>query len=171
MSKEIVAELKAASFELPLKPYQRDVMLDLILAWGTLDGALSQLVAAFSAEPLCVTVERIGKSNGSAKIREIVDLLKSDERTKEKSKTFKRIKRKYEKYSVARNRIAHGHCAGYLSCDEQYLVFAVAEREGEDELAVEAIPLAQMIAATNFGNELAAISIEIVKEFEQFRAT
>ncbi|KAF0170319.1 MAG: hypothetical protein FD162_3585 [Rhodobacteraceae bacterium] len=38
------SELEAGNFNLPLKPLHREAMLDLVLAWGTLDGVLGMLL-------------------------------------------------------------------------------------------------------------------------------
>jgi hypothetical protein len=50
-------------------------MLDLILAWGSLDGALSILMATIAGENLPDEVDRIGKKKGSMKLLEIMRVI------------------------------------------------------------------------------------------------
>jgi hypothetical protein len=145
-------------------------MLDLILAWGSLDGALTMLVAAFKGEPLHVAVDRIGKEKASCKLLEIARILESDKRTAAFAKKVKAQKKQYEKYARARNRIAHSHCCGYLLSDDKYIVFAVAEPEGDNQLAVEAIPIKCMKDATKFGQNLRVFAFRTSEKIEAARA-
>ncbi|HUS52857.1 MAG TPA: hypothetical protein VMY41_02490 [Thermohalobaculum sp.] len=165
-----MAELECGKFGSPLKQFHRDAMLDLILVWGTLDGALTMLVAAFTGEPLHEAADRIGKTNGSNKIVEVANIIKNYDDGMAHVKNFRKWKKKYEKYSVPRNRIAHAHCVGYLESDDQYIVFAVAEHEGGGNMAIEAIPVEEMKQATQYGEMLAAFAVNIVERIEAARS-
>lgn len=111
-------ELEAENYTLPLKPIHREAMLDLVLAWGTLDGVLGMLLAKFLNLPLHEAADEIGKQNGSAKLAEVIKIISQVEAGKNFSKLLRKHKKTYEKYSKPRNKIAHGHCPGYLLCDE-----------------------------------------------------
>ena len=160
MQSDLMAELKTGEFGMPLKQFQRDAMLDLILAWGSLDGALTMLVAAITGEDLCDAADRIGKLKGSMKLLEIATILEGYESGTDIAKNFRRQKKKYEKHSKSRNRIAHAHCVGFLKSDEQFVVFLCVEREGKDQMAIEAIPVEEMSSATNYGNLLMTYAIQ-----------
>ena len=111
------------------------------------------------------------KVKGTAKILEIARLLEEHDRESQIAKNFRKLKKRYEKHSRPRNRIAHGHCAGYLLADEQYLVFAVAEPEGEDQMVAEAIPVEEIIAAKRFGETLTAFAAQTAERLCATRAT
>ncbi|MEL6828825.1 MAG: hypothetical protein AAFO63_01685, partial [Pseudomonadota bacterium] len=128
------------------------------------------LVAAFTGEELYQATDRLQKLNGSMKILEVVRLLESSRRTHEYAKAFKKQKKRYEKHCKPRNRIAHAHCAGYLKNDDQYVVFAVAERAGDTNLAIEAIPVEQMKAATKYGRTLTAFSVQTSEKISALRS-
>ena len=93
----------------------RELMLDLILAWGTLDGVLGMMVATISGEKMTDTANEYGRIPGSAKFqKKFLDALKAKGATKDVLKAVKRHKKSYEKFSKPRNTIAHGHCAAFL---------------------------------------------------------
>lgn len=161
MSRKLLDEIETGEYGSPIKQFHRDAMLDLVLAWGSLDGALTMLVSAFTGEDLHTAAGRLFKLKGTAKILEIARILEEQDEFTEIATRFRRLKKRYEKHSRPRNRIAHSHCAGYLLSDEQYLVFAVAEPEGVDRMVVEAIPVEEIAAATEFGQTLTAFASQI----------
>ncbi len=169
MSLKLVEELQIGQYGSPLKQFQREILLDLILAWGSLDGALTMLVSAYTGEALHEAADRMGKLKGSMKILEIVAILESSELTVDMAKKFKKLKKRYEKHSKPRDRIAHAHCPGYLLSDDQYIVFAVTEREGEEHMAVEAIPLQDMVSAIIFGRMLTTFAVQTAESFDSVR--
>ncbi|MCC5975206.1 MAG: hypothetical protein JJT81_14295 [Rubellimicrobium sp.] len=160
-SKQLAHELKAGKVELPLKPIHRDAMLDLVLAWGTLDGALAMLLADIMRLPYHEAADTIGKQGGSGKLAEMIRLIRQSDSAKDAVKFLKKHKNLYERYSKPRNRIAHGHCAGYLLADENYVVFVVFERVGHEDLAVDAVPVEEMERATRWGKEFAAFIVQM----------
>lgn len=171
MSKKLIDEINSGEYGNPLKQFHRDAMLDLVLAWGSLDGALTMLVSAFTGEDLHNTASRLLKVKGTTKLLEIARILEENEQDSQMAKNFKRLKKRYDKHSKPRNRIAHGHCAGYLLGDEQYLVFAVAEPEGVDQMVAEAIPVEEIIAATEYGQTLTAFASRTAEKLWASRAT
>ena len=171
LSRKLLDEINSGEYGNPLKQFHRDAKLDLVLAWGSLDGALTMLVSAFTGEDFQDAASRLLKVKGTVKILEIARILQEHEQDSQIAKNFKRLKKRYEKHSKPRNRIAHGHCAGYLLGDEQYLVFAVAEPEGVDRMVVEAIPVEEIIAATEYGQTLTDFAAQTAEKFWAARAT
>lgn len=171
MSRKLLDEINSGEYGNPLKQFHRDAMLDLVLVWGSLDGALTMLVAAFTGEGLHNAASRLLKVKGTTKLLEIARILEENEQDSQITKNFKRLKKRYEKHSKPRNRIAHGHCAGYLLGDEQYLVFAVAEPGGVDRMVAEAIPVEEIIAATEYGKTLTVFASQTAETLWAARAT
>ena len=158
-------ELQNGEYGNPLKQFQKDAMLDLVLAWGSLDGALTMLVAAFTGEELHAAADRIGKLKGELKLLEISKILENYDEATEIAKNFRRQKKQYEKFAKPRNRIAHAHCVGFLLSDDQFVVFACTECVGEDKMAIEAIPIEAMLAATKYGQTLTAFAYQTAEKF------
>lgn len=150
----------------PIKDFHRAAMLDLILTWGTLDGALSMLAARILGLQMHEAADEIGKLRGSAKIAKMIKVFSEVEEGKTVAKILKKHKKAYEKHSVPRNRIAHAHCVGYSAIDDDYILFAVFERVGEDGLAVDAVPVEEMQRATSWGRNLTKIALRIVDDTE-----
>jgi len=171
VSRKLLDEIQRGEYGNPLKQFHREAMLDLVLAWGSLDGALTMLVSAFTDEDLNNAASRLSKVKGTAKLLEIARILEENEQDSQIAKNFRRLKKRYEKHSKPRNRIAHAHCAGYLLGDEQYLVFAVAEPDGVDRMVVEAIPVEEIIAATEYGQTLTAFASQTAEKLWSARAT
>lgn len=163
-------ELESGNYRLPLKPSHREAMLDLVLAWGTLDGALAMLLAAVMGVPDHEAADIIGKQSGSGKLAETIRLMKSGSADEKAVKFLKKNKTAYERHSKPRNRISHGHCAGYLSADENYVVFAIFERVGSDNLAVEAIPTDEMERATQWGKAFTSFIFTLLANLEKQHA-
>ncbi len=139
--------------ETRLPPEHRESMLELVLVWASLDGALGMLVSGVERKPLHQIADELSKANGSTKLNRIIKGLPDDEKGKSVKKALRKWKKQYEQHSRPRNRICHAHCAGHLKSDPRYLVFAVFEQEGEG-LAVEAIPLEEIETAKKWGEQL-----------------
>ncbi len=150
----------------PVLEKHREAMLDLILAWGSLDGALGMMLSVFRGLPMPVGAEEMGKLPGSAKIEEMIKRLKESPTGIDAAKVLKKHKKTYEKFSVTRNKIAHSHCAGYSLENDDYIIFAVFERVGEDNLAVDAVPIDQMKRATNWGQEFTSVLLKMIDKTE-----
>jgi len=141
--------------EIPAK--HREIMLDLILAWGTLDGALGMMMATILQLPYDECAARFGDMPGSAKLREMEKLLRAHGNA-EAAAILKKHKKSYERHSVPRNSIAHSHCGGVMRTNREYLVFAPFRRESAHNMLVEAIPLEQMQRATRWGMAMANLA-------------
>ena len=97
---------------LPLEGRHRDAMLDLILAWGVLDGALGMLLSAAQGLSLDQGAEKFGRSTNPDKLRKLCRWLRelpSGGDTANKLETHRTL---YERYSEPRNCIAHAKCVG-----------------------------------------------------------
>src|SRR4051812_24813695 len=106
----------------------RDAMLKLILTWGTMDGALGMMLAKIAGKPLVDMAELISRANGSTRFAEMRKILKETPGAENAVAKLKKYKKQYEKFSTVRNAIAHSHCAGVLTKDREYLVFAAFEK-------------------------------------------
>ena len=160
------SELEAGNFKLPLKPLHREAMLDLVLAWGTLDGALATLLAHVMGLPYHEVADTFGKKNGSGKLAEMIRLIKQSDSSEDAVKFLKEHKGLYERHSKPRNKIAHGHCAGYLLADENFVVFAKFERVGDKNLAIDAVPVEEMERATKWGKDFAAFIFQLLDRLD-----
>jgi hypothetical protein len=167
-NKTLAREREAGNYTLPLKPMYRDAMLDLVLAWGTLDGALAMLLATIIGLPYHRAADTIGKQRGSGKLAEMIRLIKQhDSAEAEKAAKFLGKHKKHsERHSKLRNKIAHGHCAGYLLADENYVVFALFERVDDAHLAVDAVPVEEMERATKWGNDFSADIVKVLNRLD-----
>jgi hypothetical protein len=77
------------------------------------------------------------------------------------ARMIKKHKKNYEHHSRPRNRIAHSHCAGVWTRDREFIVFQTFEKVGENELALDAIPLEVMQSATEWGREMTALALRL----------
>lgn len=153
--------------ESELSDQHRELMLDLILTWGTLDGVLGIMVAAISGEKMTDAANEYGKIRGTAKFQKILDALKSKGATKEVLKAVNRHKKSYKKFSKPRNTIAHGHCAGFSKDDPDYVIFAKFEAVGADGLAMDAVPLDEMRRALRWGRAFRTLGLKVADSFSE----
>lgn len=147
-----------------LKKRHRDAMLDLILAWGELDGALGMLVSCVLGKPMVEGAEMFGKLPASKKFQEIYKMLRDAPNGKNAARVVKKHKKNYEKYSVSRNCIAHSKCIGVRKSDTDFIIFAKFEKRGENELAVDLVPIQEMHRAEVWGREMTKLAMRIVDE-------
>ena len=164
--KTLYAELEAGNYKLPLTPLHREAMLDLVLAWGTLDGALAMLLAQLMQVPYHEAADLIGKQSGSGKLAEMIRLIKQFDSAEKATKFLKNHKRLYERHSKPRNKIAHGHCAGYLLADDNFVVFAIFERNGQEGLTVDAVPVEEMERATKWGEAFTTFIVNMLNRID-----
>ncbi len=145
-----------------LEQRHRDAMLDLVLAWGSLDGALGILLSCVRGLPLDQGAELIGRRPNSAKLAEVCKVLRNAPGGADAARTMKKHKKNYELHSRPRNRIAHSRCAGVWTRDRDFIVFAPFEKVEHNALAVDAVPIQEMKRATECGLALAAWALKIV---------
>jgi hypothetical protein len=144
--------------DLVLEQRHRDAMLDLVLAWGSLDGALGMLLSRLLEKPFDQGAELIGRASSSLRLAAARIILRN---APEAARIIKRHKNNYERHSRPRNRIAHSHCAGVWTRDREFIVFQVFEKVGENELALDVIPIEVMQRATEWGREMTALALRL----------
>ena len=144
-----------------LEQRHRDAMLDLVLAWGSLDGALGMLLSCVLGLPLDQGAELIGKLPGSARLAKVRKALQNVPGGADAARILKRHKKNYERHSIPRNRIAHSRCVGVWTRDRNYIVFTTFEKVGDNELAVDAIPIEEMQRATRWGKAMTALALKL----------
>ena len=115
-----------------LEQRHRDAMLDLVLAWGSLDGALSMLLSRVLDVPFDQGAELIDKMPSSAKLTEVRKVLRSAPGGANAARIMKRHKKNYAHHAFPRNRIAHSHCVGVWTRNRHYIVFATFEKVGDN---------------------------------------
>lgn len=86
-------EIVAGNFTLPLRTIHREPMLDLVLAWGTLDGALAMLLAHTMELPYHEAADTIGKQSGSGKLHKMIRLIKQRDSAGEATKFLKKAQK------------------------------------------------------------------------------
>lgn len=137
-----------------LEPRHREAMLDLILTWASLDGALSMLLANVRGSNWVEVAEDIRKLRGSAKLAEVARQIKCHKDGAEAAAKLRKIKKRYEKYSRLRDHIAHSRCVGASKASPEFVVFLTFERVAVDKLAVYQVPLEEMNEAVDWGKDL-----------------
>ncbi|WP_424942376.1 hypothetical protein [Aliiroseovarius crassostreae] len=142
-------ELSIAVVE--LKSEHRDAMLDLVLTWATIDGALSMLLANVRSKSWVDAADEIRKLRGSNKLAQVIRALKDLENGAEAARKLCKIKRRYEKHSKLRDHIAHSRCIGASEVDPNCIVFLTFERVGENRLAMYQVPVEEMREANSWG--------------------
>jgi hypothetical protein len=144
-----------------LEQAHRDAMLDLVLAWGSLDGALGMLLSRVLGVSLEEGAEIIGRLPNSARLDKIRKILRDAAGGENAARTMKKHKQDYERHSFARNRIAHSHCVGAWTRNTEFVVFAAFEKVGDNALALDAISIQEMQRATRWGRAMTAFALKL----------
>ena len=153
-----------------LPPSLRNVMLDLVLAWAELDGAISMMSSAiFGLNPTTGSL-LMGKMRVSEKLERVVKLHKAFSQS-DGANTVKRIKTDYERLARARNLIAHSKCVGVLQSDSTSLMFATFEAPKHGELALYRLTLGEMNAGIAYAKRLTVRCLQIVDQSSFFNET
>ena len=141
-------------------------MLDLVLAWASLDGALGMLYSQVADIPMHEGADLIAREKNTAVMARILRETKGTSKFESMKKLIRPNKRKYEKFSTSRNLIAHAKCVGFSKHDNDFVVFATFEKVGNDQLAVDAIPVQEMRRATEWAELFQKELMEIVDSNE-----
>ena len=144
-----------------LEQRHRDAMLDLVLAWGTMDVALGMLLSRVLEMPIDQGAELIGRLPGSAKLEKVRKALRNAPGGADAAGFVKRHKKNFERHSFPRNRIAHSHCVGVWTIDQDFIVFAAFEKVDDNALALYAIPIQDMQRATRWGQAMTAVALKL----------
>lgn len=146
---------------LPLERRHRDVMLDLILAWGTLDGALGILLSTAGGLALDRGAEKFGRSGNPAKLKKLCGWLRELPGGANAASKLEKHVSLYEKYAEARNAVAHAKCLGVAKDDSEYVVFLKFEKHVDGELLCLKIPLREMREATRWAEALSDAALKM----------
>lgn len=129
----------------------RDAMLDLVLTWASIDGALSMLLADVRGVSWVDAAADVRKLRGSKKLAEVVAALADQGDGAEAAKKLRAMKRRYERFSRLRDHIAHSRCIGVNKKRPDNVVFLTFERVGKDQLAMYEVPIDEMHRAQLWG--------------------
>ena len=151
----------AQDINLDLPSHIRKVMLDLVLAWVELDGAISMMASAiFGLNPTTGSI-LVGKMRVSEKLERVVRLHKAYG-VSDSAKTVKRIKADYERLARARNLVARSKCAGVLRSDPNSVMFVTFEAPKHGELALDRLTHDDMRTGITWAKRLTARCLQIV---------
>lgn len=151
----------------PLTPQARDIMLDLILVWGRLDGAVSAWAGAvFGINPDRATVlfaysavpQKLQKMQGYAKLMGRI----------EEVATIKKFRSDYEKNAKPRNLIAHAYCRGMDPRNAGRLIFMPYEAVEAGGLAVDSIHLDSLRQSIEWGQAATNLALACCDEAGHF---
>jgi hypothetical protein len=144
----------------------RDAMLEVILAWADLDGAMSILLTNILGIRLVEGAGIVGKMKTSSKFHEIFKIIRDIPSGADAAKIIKRQKKTYEELSFFRNRIAHAKCVGIRKDDPDFVVFAAFEKHNDDDLVVDAIPIQEMDRAASWARGMSAMALNLADNIE-----
>jgi hypothetical protein len=148
-----------------LEQRHRDAMLDVVLSWASLDGALGMLLSGVRGLSLYDGAAVVGSMPASAILAEVhkairTAMVRADPNEHDTfvrvANAIRRYKKKYENFSVIRNRITHAYCKGVWTVDRNFVVFMILQQHGSSDLAIECVHIENMEMATKFGSHLCA---------------
>lgn len=140
----------------------RDVMLELILVWGTLDGAIGMMLSRVLGLTYDQGADAFWKMSSSDRLNCVRQALRDNPSGTEAARFIGRVKKKYEKISKKiRSKIAHSHCAGVWRRNRDFIVFAPFENVGGGQLAVDLIPVQEMERAIRWGRAVTTMALKI----------
>jgi hypothetical protein len=152
MSKKMMGQFDQADLNAEISNEMRSVFIDVIMRWASVDGAVSRLFASFHGLDDIAHADEIGAHPTSAKLLQIK---KTAARSNPPlAKDIGRLKKGYEKFSGARNQIAHCHCAGVMWSDPDRAVFLQYASQGSGGLLVNAIHIDEFRETIRFGRYL-----------------
>jgi hypothetical protein len=146
-----------------LEQRHRDAMLDVILAWGSLDGALGMMLARIVGITPVEAAELVEKMPATARLAEMrrIMLKSTAPHAADAARTLKKHKKSYEALAPVRNMIAHSHCVGYWRKHPDYVVFLTFQKVGPDALAVDGLNVHGMHHATRWARAMRKLAHEI----------
>lgn len=143
----------------------KDAMLDLILAWAHVDGALSLWVGfkfGVRADKAAILLGRSDAQSKLLKLQRLYALEGADQVVAQ----IRAIRKSYEKQVAPRNIVAHASCRGCLRSEPDRIVFAAYEAVKLGELAIDAVPIEVMERSTRWAHLLAQRVEQITNELE-----
>jgi hypothetical protein len=140
----------------PLEERHRAAMLELILIWGTLDGAIGILLSKMKGLPYTVGADQFAELSTSKRFEEVRKMLATSSApgTADAARLWRRRKKTYEKHSSIRNFIAHSHCPGIWKRHEDVILFAPFRHHRDNLMQLHLVPIQDMERAGRWGYEL-----------------
>lgn len=146
-----------------LTAHAKDAMLDLILAFGTLDGAISMLASTvFGLDPTSGSI-LFSRSRAEEKIAKMIRL-HTAHGVIETASELKMMKKAYQRHVASRNTVAHSHCIGVSRTDNEIILFATYETEAHGTLAIDQIHLQTMQNDAAWARRTAEMCLEQSQE-------
>lgn len=147
----------------------RDAMLDLVLAWASLDMATAFFLASLSGLDPDLGAEKYGRKEIADKFKRTSKLL-DEAGEHDRSAEIKKIAEAYPSKALYRRRIAHARCAGVRKSDPEKLVFLPYEREGAPgNLAIEIFDVSLLIDARNWADAVHGYLMAMVDQADFFQ--
>ncbi len=143
----------------------RDAMLDLILAWAHLDGALSMWIGTKFGVPYDKLSILLPRQDGASKLLKLRKLYSLESKPGMVTLT-REFKKDYEANVKTRNTVAHSKCLGSLKSDPSRVVFQTFEAAGQGKLAVDVVPLHQMNLSIVWAHGLASKIDDIMGQMQ-----
>jgi len=147
----------------PLTNRAREVMLDLVLAWGELDGAISMLVAASFGLDTTRGSILLGRAAPPDKLLRLKRLYQAHGNA-EMVKRVTDLRAAYEHHSAGRNLVAHSKCVGVRASNPEHVVFATFEVTTKGELAIDEAPLSAMEHAIRWAKSHTKLCLKIADD-------
>jgi hypothetical protein len=116
--------------------------------------------------PLHEGAQQIGKLPNPAKLTEVRNVLQNAPGGADAARIMEKHEKAYEVHSFPRNRIAHSRCAGIWTRDRDIIVFLTFETVGDNELALDRIPIEVMKRATRWGRAMTDMALKLADALE-----
>lgn len=143
----------------PLSAELERAMLDVVLVWASIDGAVSQLYVAARGLEDVEHADDASDQPSHWKLRQVQLIARPH--APAFAARFGKLKKQYEAHSKVRDTIAHCHCAGRMITEPERAVF-LRYRCHDDGLMVDAISLTQLKEARRFGTHLKGLALNLV---------
>jgi len=146
-----------------LEQRHRDAMLEVILSWASLEGALGMMLARIVGITPVQAAELVEKMPAAARFVEMrrIMLESTAPHALEAAQKLKKHKKSYEALAPVRNMIAHSHCVGYWRPHPDFVVFMTFKKVGPDALAVDGLNVHAMNHATRWARAMRQLAQEI----------
>jgi transcriptional regulator with XRE-family HTH domain len=149
-SEEFAFTGEADVFVRNLLPSHREILLDVVLKWAMFDCAMTEFLGAIHRIELLQAFDKWQKNPYKRKLKAII---KSVKELPEYDSRIESLFGDFEKMIQVRHRIVHAGLNGYRKSDPDYLIFFLAERDG-DGFVCEEIPIQEMARSTCYAEQL-----------------
>jgi hypothetical protein len=143
----------------------RDIICDVVLSWARLDSLVSQLVLTAFGLAIDGGTILLGQMDTRTKLDRLKRLYDHHGMT-DAAQSISNLRSWHKRHVDVRNAIAHHTCAGSWKSDPSMIVFApVRARQGVlNQVEIEHIPIAYMVAATDFAVKISDALMGVVEQ-------